>query len=104
MDPDDALKTTFTRGDVVHYYVQMPFGLKNAISTFQRLMELTFAHQMGHNVEAYVDDAIIKSMTFYEHLADLEETSQTLHVTNLSSIKKDLLSLWGKQVFRIHDL
>ncbi|GFT65098.1 transposon Tf2-6 polyprotein [Trichonephila clavipes] len=47
----------------------MPFGLKNAPTTFQRLMDI---FRRGLPVLAYLDDIIIMSSTFEQHLADLE--------------------------------
>ena len=39
----------------------MPFGLKNVGATYQRLMNKMFAHQIGRNVQVYVDDMLMKS-------------------------------------------
>ena len=49
----------------------MPFGLKNAGSTYQRMMTKMFESQLGKNVEVYIDDMVVKSKLVYEHLADL---------------------------------
>lgn len=45
MDPLDAPKITFMLNHDNYYYNVMPFGLKNIISTYQRLMDDVFAHQ-----------------------------------------------------------
>ena len=52
----------------------MPFGLKNAGSTYQRLMNRMFHDQIGQNVEVYVDDMLVKSKEEDSHLDDLRET------------------------------
>ena len=39
----------------------MPFGLKNAGATYQRLMNRMFAPQIGGNVQVYVDDMLVKA-------------------------------------------
>ena len=57
----------------------MPFELKNVGVKYQRLMNRMFAHQIGRNVEVYVDDMLIKSIWEDEHLSDLQETFDTLH-------------------------
>ena len=44
----------------------------------QRLMNRMFAHQIGRNVEVYVDDMLVKSIQEDEHLSDLQETFDTL--------------------------
>ncbi|KAL0394641.1 UNVERIFIED_CONTAM: hypothetical protein Slati_4430300 [Sesamum latifolium] len=52
----------------------MPFGLKNAGATYQRLMDKIFRPQIGRNVEVYVDDMLVKSKKAEDHVTDLEET------------------------------
>jgi hypothetical protein len=56
----------------------MSFGLKNAGATYQHLMQLYFADQLHHNVEAYVDDVVIKTRNHDDFIADLEETFNSL--------------------------
>ncbi|GKB25125.1 reverse transcriptase domain-containing protein [Tanacetum coccineum] len=52
----------------------MPFGLKNAGATYQRLVDKAFDSQVGRNIEVYVDDLVIKSYTEAEMLRDIDET------------------------------
>jgi len=54
-------------------YQVMPFGLKNAGVTYQRLMDRVFKDQIGRNMKVYVDDMVVKSDTFDQHLSDLNE-------------------------------
>ena len=61
----------------------MPFGLKNAGATYQRLMNKMFAHQLGKNVQVYVDDMLVKSVRENDHLSDLQETFDTLRSYNM---------------------
>ena len=56
----------------------MPFGLKNAGATYQRLVNQMFNNQIGRNVEVYVDDMLVKSKEEEDHLDDLKETFNTL--------------------------
>ena len=49
----------------------MPFGLKNASSTYQRMMTRMFEPQLGKNIEIYVDDMVVKSKMVTEQLGDL---------------------------------
>lgn len=56
----------------------MPFGLKKARATFQRLINTVFWTQIGRNDEAYVDDILTKSMLADDHPEDLEETFKSL--------------------------
>ncbi|GJW56795.1 reverse transcriptase domain-containing protein [Tanacetum coccineum] len=61
----------------------MPFGLKNAGATYQRLVDKAFDKQVGRNLEVYVDDLVIKSHTEEELLRDIKETFRTLRKINM---------------------
>ena len=61
----------------------MQFGLKNAGAMYQRLMNKMFAHQIGRNVQVYVDDMLVKSIREDDHLDDLKETFNTLRSYNM---------------------
>ena len=61
----------------------MPFGLKNAGATYQRLMNKMFTHQIGRNVQVYVDDMLVKSLCENNHLDDFQETFDTLRSYNM---------------------
>jgi hypothetical protein len=61
----------------------MPFGLKNAGATFQRLMRKALGAQMGRNAEAYVDDIIVKTRESHTFIEDLEETFVNLRKVNI---------------------
>uniref|UniRef100_A0A2N9GPK1 Uncharacterized protein n=1 Tax=Fagus sylvatica TaxID=28930 RepID=A0A2N9GPK1_FAGSY len=78
MDEGDQEKTSFITSRGLFCYKVMPFGLKNAGATYQRLMNRMFHDQIGRNVEVYVDDMLVKSKEEDGHLDDLRETFQTL--------------------------
>ena len=61
----------------VYYYKVMPFGLKNAGATYQRLVNKMFNKQIGRNMEVYVDDMLVKSKEKLAHLNNLKETFAT---------------------------
>ena len=63
MHPPNKEKTTFITEDVNFCYRVMPFGLKNACATYQRLMDHVFKQQIRWNVKVYVDDMIVKSQS-----------------------------------------
>jgi hypothetical protein len=67
MAMEDEEKTAFMTPCGVYCYVCMPFGLKNAGATFQRLMLKALGAQMRRNAEAYVDDIVIKTRESYLH-------------------------------------
>ncbi|GKF60124.1 reverse transcriptase domain-containing protein, partial [Tanacetum coccineum] len=74
MAEGDKDKTTFFAGEGVFYYRKMPFGLKNARATYQRLVDNVFHDQIERNLEVYVDDMVIKSTSEEDMLADIKET------------------------------
>jgi hypothetical protein len=67
----------------VYCYVCIPFGLKNAGATFQRLMHKALGAQMGRNAEAYIDDIIVKTCEGHTFIEDLEETFANLRKVNI---------------------
>ncbi|XP_077225671.1 uncharacterized protein LOC143858846 [Tasmannia lanceolata] len=69
----DIPKTSFVTDQGLFCYEVMPFGLKNAGATYQRLFNKIFAEQIGRNMEVYVDDMLVKSLKAPDHIADLEE-------------------------------
>ena len=56
----------------------MSFRLKNARVTYQRAIQMCLNQQIGRNVEAYIDDVVVKSRTANNLIADLEETFANL--------------------------
>uniref|UniRef100_A0A2N9G3C1 RNA-directed DNA polymerase n=1 Tax=Fagus sylvatica TaxID=28930 RepID=A0A2N9G3C1_FAGSY len=78
MAEEDQEKTAFITSRGLFCYKVMPFGLKNAGATYQRLVNKMFHDQIGRNVEVYVDDMLVKSKKDDDHLADLKETFQAL--------------------------
>ncbi|GJY83030.1 reverse transcriptase domain-containing protein [Tanacetum coccineum] len=74
----DEEKMAFHTDEGVFCYMKMPFGLKNAGATYQRLVDTIFEGKMGRNLEAYVDDMVIKRKTELEMIKDAEETLLTL--------------------------
>ncbi|GJT71841.1 reverse transcriptase domain-containing protein [Tanacetum coccineum] len=70
----DEDKIAFFVGEGVFCYGKMPFGLKNERATYQRLVDKFFSKQIGRNLEAYVDDMVIKSTSKEGMLSDIQET------------------------------
>ncbi|KAK1612857.1 hypothetical protein QYE76_036530 [Lolium multiflorum] len=57
----------------------MPFGLKNAGATYQRMMQKCLATQIGKNVQVYIDDVVITSKEGATLIEDLKETFDNLN-------------------------
>ena len=71
MNEEDQEKTSFVTSQRLFCYKVMPFRLKNAGAMYQRLMNKMFTHQIGRNVQVYVDDMLVKSLRENDHLNDL---------------------------------
>ncbi|GJR81872.1 reverse transcriptase domain-containing protein [Tanacetum coccineum] len=83
MSEEDEEKTAFYTDQGTYCYVKMPFGLKNAGATYQRLVDSAFRQQLGRNLKAYVDDMVIKSKTEQEMIMDIAETFDNLRKINM---------------------
>ncbi|XP_026442650.1 uncharacterized protein LOC113342271 [Papaver somniferum] len=71
MSAEDAHKTAFQTPYGNFYYVVMPFGLKNAVATYQRAMVAIFHDMMHQIMEVYIDDVVVKSRDREDHLDHL---------------------------------
>ncbi|GKE95399.1 hypothetical protein Tco_1580254 [Tanacetum coccineum] len=60
MSKEDEEKMAFYTDQGTYCYTKMPFDLKNAGATYQRLVDSPFQAQLGRNLKAYVDDMVIK--------------------------------------------
>ena len=83
MAVEDVEKTAFLTPCRVYCYTYMPFGLRNAGATFQRLMHIALGQQLGRNSEAYVDNIMVKSREAQTLIRDLEETFTSLRQVDL---------------------
>ena len=75
---DDQEKTTFVTLIGNYHYKVMPFDLKNARSTYQRMMTMMFESLLGKNIEIYIDDMVVKRKMVSEHLGDLRAIFEVL--------------------------
>ena len=75
---DDQEKTTFVTLIGNYHYKVMPFDLKNARSTYQRMMTMMFESLLGKNIEIYIDDMVVKRKMVSEHLGDLQAIFEVL--------------------------
>ncbi|CAL8132253.1 unnamed protein product [Prunus armeniaca] len=74
MHPEDQAHTSFITDRGLYCYKVMPFGLKNAGATYQRLVNSIFAPLIGNTMEVYVDDMLVKSRTADQHIPNLSAT------------------------------
>ncbi|KAI3719985.1 hypothetical protein L6452_20892 [Arctium lappa] len=78
MHPDDQEKTTFMTDKGIYCYKVMPFGLKNAGSTYQRLVNMMFKEHLGDTMEVYIDDMLVKSKYTDDHIGHLKQSFDIL--------------------------
>jgi hypothetical protein len=83
MRREDEAKTRFTIPFGNFCFVRMPEGLRNAGSTFNRMMKLILRNQLGRNASAYVDDIVIMSEREKDHIADLTGTFDNMRRNGL---------------------
>ena len=82
MAEEDQEKTAFITPKGCYCYTQMPFGLRNAGATFQRAMQSSLGSQLGRNMEAYIDDIVVKTRYEDSLIQDLHETFENLRRVN----------------------
>ena len=72
-----------------YHFKVMPLGLKNAESTYQKMMTRMFEPQLGKNIEVYIDDKVVKSNVEFEHVNDLGSIFEILrkHKLRLNASK-----------------
>jgi hypothetical protein len=75
---EDQIKTAFITPFGMYAYKTISFGLRNVGATYQCAIQMCFADQLHRNVEAYVDDVVIKTRNPDGLIVDLEETFSSL--------------------------
>jgi len=83
MDPVDKLKTAFITDSGLYEYNVLPFGLCNAPATFQRFMDIVLAGLKWKILLVYIDDILVFSETFEEHIAHLQTVFQRIREAKL---------------------
>ncbi len=83
MDEKDIEKTAFITHEGLYEWKVMPFGLTNAPATFQRTMQLVLGELFYTIAPVYIDDIIVHSETFEDHIRDLEEVFEKIRIANL---------------------
>ena len=78
MHPEDQEKTSFVTSRWIFCYEVIPFGLKNAGSTYQRLVDMMFADQIWQTMEVYIDDMLVLSLEVEDHISHLQQAFSTL--------------------------
>ena len=79
---DDISKTAFKcPGSLGMFeWLVMPFGLKNAGATYQRAMNAMFHDMLGHHIEIYIDDIVVKSKKVVKHVNHLRKSFESMRL------------------------
>ena len=83
MHPPNAEKTSFITPHGLYCYNVMPFGLKNAGATYQRLVTKMFRSLLSSTMEVYIDDMLVKSKQRPDHVAHLQQTFDLLRESSM---------------------
>jgi hypothetical protein len=92
---EDKIRTSFSTPFGACRYTTMPFGLKSAGATYQCGIQQCLHSHIGHNIEVYVDNMVIKTREEDRLISDLAETFD-----NLRKFKMKLNP--GKCIFGVH--
>ena len=106
MDPDDQENTSFVTGQGTYCYRVMPFELKNAGATYQRLVNKMFQKQIRTSMEVYIDDMLVKSTTVELHssssrgIPDPEKVQHEVESSQMRfrSLSRKILGLYSQQL------
>jgi len=85
LDQESCAKTAFTiLNRPLYQFKRMPFGLTNAPQTMCRLMDLVIPYQLKSHVLVYLDDLLVMSNSFGDHLLHLSEVATQLRKAGLT--------------------
>lgn len=97
MDDKDRHKTAFSTPHGHYEYNRMPFGLKNAPATFQRLMDQTLSGLQGNEMFVYLDDIVIYARSLSEHRTKFVKLAERLRKADLQ-LQPDKCQFLRKEV------
>ncbi|UYV74631.1 K02A2.6-like [Cordylochernes scorpioides] len=83
MDPQSIQKTAFVTNDGHYEFLVMPFGLKNAASTFQRIIQHILGELLWKGTCSFQEDILVYTKTWQEHIALLSKVFDKLRQYNM---------------------
>ncbi|CAF3332041.1 unnamed protein product [Rotaria socialis] len=106
LTPHDRPKTAFSTRDNHYQFTVLPQGIKNGPPTFQRIVNRILGPARWKHCFAYLDDVVIFSKTFDDHVLHLDEILQLLHAYNFRlsvekcTIATDTINYLGHNICR----
>lgn len=97
MNETDISKTAFNTASGHYEYLRMPFGLKNTLATFQRIMDNILRGIQNEKCLVYLDDIIVFSVSLQEHIVNLRSVFERLRETRFK-IQLDKSEFLRKEV------
>lgn len=105
MEPNSVEKTAFSTSDGHYEFLRMPFGLKNAPATFQRMINNVLKQEISNNTAlVYLDDIIVYSKTKQDHINKLQQVFESLRKANLKVNKNKCVFMQEEIEFLGHVL
>ena len=95
-EPDQAA-TAFITPYGPFCFNTMPFGLKNAGATYQRMIQTCLANQIGKTVEAYVDDVVVKTKHVETLVDELRLTFDNLRTHDIKLYPENAFSAYQQE-------
>ena len=84
IDPASMDYSAFWWGTNLYRYTRMPFGLKQCPAAYQRVMDIEFGRAgLNYCTKVFLDDILVHSPTFEQHLIDIEKVLACLRAVNL---------------------
>ena len=102
MAESDQAATTFITPYSPFCFNTMPFGLKNAGATYQRMIQTCLANQIGKTVEAYVDDVVVKTKHVDTLVDDLRLTFDNLRTYDIKLNPEKCVSAYQPETLGLH--
>ncbi|GFX51043.1 retrovirus-related Pol polyprotein from transposon opus [Trichonephila clavipes] len=84
VNTSDIVKTTFVTKNGTYAFRRKPFGLSGAAPNFQKAIDIILKPVIGKFVNVYMDDVIISSPSFTQHVKHLKEVFRLLHEAGLT--------------------
>ena len=106
LNESDKEKTAFTVPRGKYEFNVTPYGLTNAGASYQRMIDMCLSGLSFDRILAYMDDVVIFSRTFHEHMEELHTVFEKLSAANITLkaskcvIASDSVDFWGTSFLR----